>query len=73
MDEMATQRGWTVDGAQPKCKWHCPWCGDDTCVLGWGVVMHQTMISAKAADHHGCFGHRISVETRVNFMTYKVL
>ena len=42
-------------------------------MLGWGIVMHQVMVWAKAADHHGCFGrHKISAETRVNFMTQKV-
>ena len=23
---------------------HSPWCEDETCVLGWGIVMHQVMI-----------------------------
>jgi len=51
-----------------------PWCEDDTCMLGWGIVMHQVMVWAKATDHHGCFRHKISVsaETRVNFMSQKV-
>jgi hypothetical protein len=48
-----------------------PWCENDTCALSWGIVMHQAMVWAKVADHHGCFGHRISAETRVNFMTHK--
>jgi hypothetical protein len=62
-----------MDCAQTKLKWHPSWCEDDTCTLGWGVIMHQAMIWAKAADHHGCFGHRISAETKVNFMTQKIL
>jgi len=41
-------------------------------MLGWGIVMHQVMVWTKAADHHGCFRHKISAETRVNFMTQKV-
>ena len=61
-----------MDCAQTKRKWHRPWCEDDTCTLGWGIVMHQVMVWAKAADHHGCFRHKISAETRVNFMTQKV-
>ena len=40
-------------------------------MLGWGIVMHQVMVWAKAADHHGCFRHKISAETRVNFMSQK--
>jgi len=28
------------DCTQTKRKWHCPWCEDDTCALGWGVVMY---------------------------------
>ncbi len=27
-----------------------PWCEDDTCVLGWGIIMHQVMVWARAAD-----------------------
>jgi hypothetical protein len=27
-----------------KTKWHHPWCGDDTCTLGWGVGMHQVTV-----------------------------
>jgi hypothetical protein len=61
-----------MDCAQTKRKWHRPWCEDDTCTLGWGIVMHQVMVWAKAADQHGCFRHKISAETRVNFMTQKV-
>ena len=26
--------------AKTKHKWHRPWCGDDTCTLGWGIGMH---------------------------------
>ena len=61
-----------MDCAQTQRKWHHPWCEDDTCTLGWGIVMHQVMVWAKAADHHGCFRHKISAETRVNCMTQKV-
>jgi hypothetical protein len=39
-----------MDCAQTKRKWHCPWCEDDTCMLGWGIVMHQVMVWAKAAE-----------------------
>jgi hypothetical protein len=46
-----------MDFTQTKRKWHHPWCDDDTCVLSWGIVMHQAMVWAKAADHHGCFEH----------------
>jgi len=60
-----------MDCAQTKRKWHCLWCDDDTCTLGWGIAMHQVMVWAKAADHHGCFRHNISAETRVNLMTQK--
>ncbi len=59
--------------SRPQRKWHRPWCEDDTCMLGWDIVMHQVMVWAKAADHHGCFRHKISAETRVNFMSQKVL
>ena len=41
------------DCAITKRKWHHPWCGDDTCALGWGVGMYRGMVWAKAADHHG--------------------
>jgi hypothetical protein len=41
------------DCAKTKRKWHRPWCGDDTCMLGWGVGMHRAMVWAIAADHHG--------------------
>jgi len=41
-------------------------------MLGWGIVMHQVMVWAKAADHHGCFRHKTSAEIRVNLMTQKV-
>jgi hypothetical protein len=33
---------------------HCPWCGDDAYVLGWGVIKPQAMVWAKTAPHHGC-------------------
>ena len=36
--------------AQIKHKLHCPWCEDDTCVLGWGIIMHEVMVWARAAD-----------------------
>ena len=32
------------DCAKTKRKWHHPWCGDDTCTLGWGVGMHQVTV-----------------------------
>jgi hypothetical protein len=46
-------------------KWHCPWCEDNTCVLGWGIGMHKVMVWAKAADHHGASGIEFSSATRV--------
>ena len=33
--------------------YHCPWCGDDVCALGWVVIGAQAMVWAKATDHHG--------------------
>ena len=53
------------DCAKTKCKWHCPWCGDDSRMLGWVVSMHQNMVWAKAADHHGASGIAFSPATRV--------
>ncbi len=53
--------------AKTKCKWHRPWCGDDTSRLGWGVGMHQAMVWAKAAHHHGASGITFSSATGVNF------
>ena len=44
------------DCAKTKRKWHHPWCGDDTCTLGWGVGMHQVTVWVKAADHHVASG-----------------
>jgi hypothetical protein len=32
---------------------HYPWCGHDAYALGWGVVMPQAMIRAKAAERNG--------------------
>ena len=58
--------------AKTKRKWHCPWCGDDTLALGWGVGMHQAMVWAKAAHHHGASGITFSSATRVIFSTQKV-
>ena len=58
--------------AKTKCKWHRPWCGDDTSRLGWGVGMHQAMEWAKAAHHHGASGITFSSATGVNFLTQKV-
>ncbi len=47
-----------------------PWCEDETCVLGWGVVMHQVMVWAIAADHHGALGIAFSSATRCDFFTH---
>ena len=58
--------------AQTKRKWHHSWCEDDTCALGWGVVMHQVVVWAKAADHHGASGIAFSSATRVILLTQKV-
>ena len=60
------------DCAKTKRKWHRPWCGDDTRALGWGVGMHQVMVWAKAAHHHGASGITFSSATRVIFSTQKV-
>ena len=60
------------DCAKTVRKWHCPWCGDDTCMLGLGVGMHQGMVLAKTADHHGASGIAFSTATRVIFLTQKV-
>ena len=57
---------------QTKCKWHRPWCKDDTCMLGWGIIMHQAMVWAKAADHHGASGIAFSAGTRVKIGQTKV-
>jgi len=40
-------------------------------MLGWGVGMHQAMLSAKAADHHGASGIVFSPATRVIFLPKK--
>jgi hypothetical protein len=32
---------------------HCPWCGDDAYVLGWGVIKPHAIVVAKAARPHG--------------------
>ncbi len=60
------------DCAKTKHKLHRPWCGDDTCMLGLGIGMHQAMVWAKAADHHGALGIAFSAATRVDFFTPKV-
>ncbi len=52
-----------------QCKWHHPWCGDDTYPLGWGVGMHQAILWVKAADHHVASGIKFSSATGVNFLT----
>ena len=39
---------WCED-AQTKRKHHCPWCGDGTYPLTWGVLTPHTMVGAKAA------------------------
>ena len=60
------------DCTKIKREWHCQWCEDDTCVLGWGVVMHHVMVWAKAADHHGASGIVFSAATRVKIGQTKV-
>jgi hypothetical protein len=55
-----------------KHKWHHPWCGDDTCALGWGVGMHRAMVWAKAADHHGAAEAWSGVATEATIQTRKV-
>jgi hypothetical protein len=60
------------DCAKTKRKWHRPWCGDDTRALGWGIGMHQAMVWAKAAHHHGASGITFSFATMVIFSTQKV-
>ena len=45
----------------------CPWCGDDTYALGWGILKTQAMVGAKAAPHYGCG------ETRKYFFANGVL
>jgi hypothetical protein len=45
---------------------------DDICTLGWGVGMHQAMVWAKAADHHGASRIAFSSATRVIVLTQKV-
>jgi len=37
-----------------------------------GVGMHQAMVWAKAADHHGASGIAFSAATRVILLTQKV-
>ena len=59
------------DCTKIKREWHCPWCGDDTRKLGWGVGMHQAVVWAKAADHHGASGIAFSPATRVIFLPKK--
>ena len=61
------------DCAQAKRKWHCPWCGGDTCTLGLGIGMQQVMVWVKAAEHHGESGITFSSATGVIFLTHKVL
>ena len=53
----------------PYHKWHRPWCENDTRTLSWRVCMHQVMVLAKAADHHGASGIAFSPATRVIFFT----
>ena len=60
------------DCAKTKRKWHHPWCGDDTCALGWGVSMHRAMVWAKAADHHGAAEAWSGVATEATIRTRKV-
>jgi len=60
------------DCAKTKHKWHRPWCGDDTWVLGWGVGMHRGMVWAKAADHHGAAKAWSGVATEATIRTRKV-
>jgi hypothetical protein len=59
---------------QKKRKWHHPWCGEDTCTLGWGIGMHQAIVWVKAADHHGASGITFSsvAGAGVDFLTQKV-
>jgi hypothetical protein len=60
--------------AKNKRKWHHPWCGEDTCTLGWGVGMHQAIVWVEAADHHGASGISFSsaAGAGVKFLTQKV-
>jgi hypothetical protein len=44
---------WCKD-TQTKRTHLCPWYGDDTYALGWGVLTTQAMVGAKAAPRHGC-------------------
>jgi hypothetical protein len=60
------------DCAKIKRKWHHPWCGDGTCMLGWGVGMHQAMVWAKAADHHGAAEAWSGIATEATIRTRKV-
>ena len=60
------------DCAKTKRKWHRPWCGDDTCALGWGVGMHRGMVWAKTADHHGAAEAWSGVATEATIRTRKV-
>ena len=60
------------DFAKTKGKWHHPWCGDDTRTLGWGFVMHQAMVWAKATHHQVASGITSSSATGVKFLTPKV-
>ena len=54
------------DFTKTKRKRHRPWCEDDTCTLGLGVVW------VIAADHHGASGIMFSSATGVNLLTKKV-
>ncbi len=42
-----------IDLNQTKRIHHRPWCGHAAYVLGWGVIMPQAMIRAKATERHG--------------------
>ena len=60
------------DCAKTKRKWHHPWCGDDTCTLGWSVSMHQAVVWAKAAHHYITSRITFSSATGENVLTQKV-
>jgi hypothetical protein len=45
-----------TDSDQTKHTRYCPWCGDVVYVLGWGILILDTMMGAKAAHCHADTG-----------------
>ena len=51
-----------VPGIRQNHTHHCPWCGDGTSALGFGVLNQQTTVWAISAHHHGC-GEKQKIHT----------